>query len=415
MAKKSYRPKGPSKTDLASEAIEEEMVEFWKSIADSDLKGWDKPWIENVFSAENAGKYVNKGERYEYQGGFNQFLVAYQTQLKDAEKGPLVFNRTDLTEIFEAESFKDTPIVKNGIKSAGSLYKAPIFKTTWTEPSGQVWRPEGKPRQPSTQEKADLGLKENKSKPMYGTFPVWSADDIYDKLPSEAQTKIDKLIELRKPESSLDINIKNADWNKVVNEKIYEIIDRQGIKATEGGNKAFYVPTEDRISVPTEGQFSNPIERLATVFHELAHSTKHITGRLPVNRALNDKAKEELLAETSAVLMVRRFEKEVAPFIEKDEKLASFFDDYYENSRNYNHMWGESLDFDGIIDNIEEQRKSNKSVVKVLMVNISKAVNTLENGEYTPEQRHEAKVTNFSRDHSPGIEQKQDSKLSLSI
>src|SRR6266480_1061064 len=42
-----------------------------------------------------------------------------------------------------------------------------------------------------------------------------------------------------------------------------------------GGNRAFYVPSRDLITIPTRDRFTDGEEFYATMFHEMAHSTGH--------------------------------------------------------------------------------------------------------------------------------------------
>jgi len=42
-----------------------------------------------------------------------------------------------------------------------------------------------------------------------------------------------------------------------------------------GGNRAFYVPSRDLITIPARGRFTDGEEFYATMFHEMAHSTGH--------------------------------------------------------------------------------------------------------------------------------------------
>ena len=48
-----------------------------------------------------------------------------------------------------------------------------------------------------------------------------------------------------------------------------------GPKVTEGGNRACYQASLDRVTVPAKGQFASEGEYYSTLFHELAHSTGH--------------------------------------------------------------------------------------------------------------------------------------------
>lgn len=68
-------------------------------------------------------------------------------------------------------------------------------------------------------------------------------------------------------------------------------------------NRAFYVPSEDKVSIPLIKQFKDSESYYGTLFHELTHSTGHETR---CNRGLDTSfgsdsyAKEELVAELGA-------------------------------------------------------------------------------------------------------------------
>lgn len=74
------------------------------------------------------------------------------------------------------------------------------------------------------------------------------------------------------------------------------------------GNRAFYCPTDDCITVPTIAQFSNTAEYYSTVFHELVHSTGHSQrlNRMDKTAFFGSEAysKEELVAEIGAAVLV---------------------------------------------------------------------------------------------------------------
>ena len=75
-------------------------------------------------------------------------------------------------------------------------------------------------------------------------------------------------------------------------------------------NKAFYTPSEDKISMPRKSQFKTKEGFYSTLFHELSHWTGH-PSRL--NRKINNKfgskdyAFEELVAEISASFLCCHF------------------------------------------------------------------------------------------------------------
>lgn len=405
-----YKRKGPSKADKVSSEIQSEILEFWKAIGNSDLKGWQRPWVYNMMLAENAGKYLLGDERYVYKGGFNQFIVAFSAKDKDSEYAPLVMTRSDMTQMFfgrqdklpegeKPKGFGETPVVTEGhVKSIGSLFKAPYTKktTTWHYPDGKLWKSDER-KSPTSEEIKDLDLKKRVSeKKFFDTFPVWSAEDVRDYLPDEYRQKLDELVELRRGKG-YDFNPED-DVEAFIDQQINDVIERQGIKVTEHGNEAFYVPSQDVIQKPKKEQFLNPVVRYAVAMHELAHSTKHITGRLPSSNG--DKvlyAKEEIVAESTAVMLVKQLERKLEHALPERPDVRAMFNDYYSNAMTYSKGWGSKFDFLEGVRSVEESMSDDKNAVKAILIDVAKAVDTLNNGEYTPEQRHEFKVKNFER------------------
>lgn len=75
---------------------------------------------------------------------------------------------------------------------------------------------------------------------------------------------------------------------------------------TEDANRAYYVPSSDKLNIPDLRQFETAEEYYSTLFHELTHSTGHasrlnregVTKLNPFGSA--DYSKEELIAEMGA-------------------------------------------------------------------------------------------------------------------
>lgn len=409
MARAPRKSKGPSKAEKASQELQGEILEFWKAIGKSELKSWQKPWVYNMMLAENAGNYLLGKERYVYKGGYNQFLVAFQARNKETDMAPLVMTGGAIAEMFfgkqdgvdakEKKKFGDTPVVtEHHVKSLGSLFMAPkeYTKTAWVRPDGSRWS-DPKRKYPTKKEVEDQDLKKQTQKTRhFGTFAVWSAEDVKDYLPEEYQQKLDELVELRRGKG-YDFNPED-DIEAFIDQQINDVIERQGIKVTEHGNEAFYVPSQDVIQKPKKEQFINPVVRYAVAMHELAHSTKHITGRLPSSNG--DKvlyAKEEIVAESTAVMMVKQLERQLEHALPERPDVRAMFNDYYSNAMTYSKGWGSKFDFLEGVQAIETSLHEDKSAVKTILVNVAKAVDTLNNGEFTPEQRHEFKVKNFER------------------
>jgi len=76
----------------------------------------------------------------------------------------------------------------------------------------------------------------------------------------------------------------------------------------EAGDRAFYRPSTDRITLPLMEQFRETAEYYSTAFHELIHSTGHMTrlNRLDKTAFFGTEAysKEELIAEIGASALV---------------------------------------------------------------------------------------------------------------
>ena len=72
----------------------------------------------------------------------------------------------------------------------------------------------------------------------------------------------------------------------------------------KGGDSAFYIPSQDKISLPPKKSFKNGESLVATLLHEMAHSTGHenrLCRSVKNTFGSEDYAKEELIAEFSAV------------------------------------------------------------------------------------------------------------------
>ena len=100
-----------------------------------------------------------------------------------------------------------------------------------------------------------------------------------------------------------------AEWNAIEEaEAIWKAYPTRPA-LNHGGNRAFYAPKHDSITLPDKGQFSDPTEYYSTLFHEAGHSTGH-EERLN-RKSLTDLSgfgsheysKEELVAEITATFL----------------------------------------------------------------------------------------------------------------
>jgi antirestriction protein ArdC len=74
-----------------------------------------------------------------------------------------------------------------------------------------------------------------------------------------------------------------------------------GPQVVHGGDRACYVPLQDRIEMPPMGSFINGESYYHTLFHELAHSTGHDSRlKRPLSQMVEAYSREELIAEITA-------------------------------------------------------------------------------------------------------------------
>ena len=92
----------------------------------------------------------------------------------------------------------------------------------------------------------------------------------------------------------------------IENPFVEKIIENSGIRFEYGGDRAYYVPTEDYITLPPRENFKSVGAFYATALHELGHATGHSTRlNRDLMRGIDDKtsyALEELKAETFSLI-----------------------------------------------------------------------------------------------------------------
>ena len=98
---------------------------------------------------------------------------------------------------------------------------------------------------------------------------------------------------------------------------IAEYIQRSGVRLKhQEGDRAFYTPSADCITLPLLAQFAETAEYYSTAFHELTHSTGHQSrlNRLEKVAFFGTEAysKEELVAEIGASALVNHAGLETA-------------------------------------------------------------------------------------------------------
>ena len=100
-----------------------------------------------------------------------------------------------------------------------------------------------------------------------------------------------------------------ASADEAADALIHDYLSRESVKLHhQEGNRAFYSPISDSITLPLLAQFSETAEYYSTAFHELTHSTGHASrlNRLEKVAFFGSEAysKEELVAEIGAATLV---------------------------------------------------------------------------------------------------------------
>ena len=90
---------------------------------------------------------------------------------------------------------------------------------------------------------------------------------------------------------------------------IEEYLHHSGVQLhIQHSDRAFYRPSTDSITVPELKQYASPAEYYSTLFHELTHSTGHVSrlNRLEKDAAFGSESysREELIAELGAAFLV---------------------------------------------------------------------------------------------------------------
>lgn len=105
--------------------------------------------------------------------------------------------------------------------------------------------------------------------------------------------------------------------NISADELIGKLCESMGVEIlTDGGDRAYYSPMQDKIHLPTPGSFESEYAFNATALHELSHSTGHPTRLNRPQSALfgtDQYAYEELVAEMCSCFMGTELAAQATP------------------------------------------------------------------------------------------------------
>ena len=109
----------------------------------------------------------------------------------------------------------------------------------------------------------------------------------------------------------------SANADQTAEAIIADYVAREGVTLEhQEGDRAFYRPSTDSITLPLLKQFKETAESYSTAFHEMVHSTGHMKrlNRLDATAHFGseDYSKEELIAEIGSAALVNRAGLETA-------------------------------------------------------------------------------------------------------
>ena len=113
-----------------------------------------------------------------------------------------------------------------------------------------------------------------------------------------------------------------------------QLIQATGADFRIGGDRAFFVPSEDFIQVPPQPAFRDQINYYRTCFHELGHWTGHksrLDRNMTTNFGTKDYAREELVAEMASAFICA--DQSIQPTVRHTDYIANWLQVLKEDKR----------------------------------------------------------------------------------
>lgn len=113
-----------------------------------------------------------------------------------------------------------------------------------------------------------------------------------------------------------------------------EVIAASGVDFRIGGDRAFYVPSQDFVQVPPQPAFFEQVNYYRTCLHELTHATGHakrLARDLTNGFGSKDYAREELVAEMGSAFLCAALG--IVPTVRHADYIASWLEVLREDNR----------------------------------------------------------------------------------
>lgn len=264
--------KNESKLNPAVQIITERFL----AMMEQGIIPWKQPWMNNIADTSRYAVRRASGRPYSF---LNQLLLAEITKDENG-KQKIDFGAG------EWATFKEWNEAGYHVRKGETSKKV-------------VW---WKPFKSEAKDENGLPMFDDNGEAVYKVFftlkyiSVFHASQVMDEEGNEP-----KPIKHRKKLNEKPERVKSAD------EIISEYIEREKIIFMQGYNEAFYAPASDMICVPSVYQYKNTEDYYSTTFHEITHSTGHVSrlNRLNQKAAFGNEVytKEELVAEMGSAIL----------------------------------------------------------------------------------------------------------------
>ncbi len=125
---------------------------------------------------------------------------------------------------------------------------------------------------------------------------------------------LEQCVGVEAPVVEPEVVLPDLDRREAADRVFADYIEASGVVLVADGNKAYYLPPSDRISLPAAKQFGTPGGYYGTAFHEAAHATGHesrlgrdLTGTFGSGKY----ALEEITAEVALAVVAAALDIEV--------------------------------------------------------------------------------------------------------
>ena len=299
-----------SKQSLKRDQVVKEMADLVAKALKEGKKPWLKPWDTSKCKTGLAHNVVS-GKAYR---GINQFILGYTSgdiefaSFKQwaelGRKHAIKQGQYDLVETNDGKPYKKANEYY-GVQKGESAHTVVFFTM--------------------------IKVKDKDDPEQEKRIPILKWHKVFGR--SQTNIPIPELPDEEKPEPT-----EFTEAAQAAHDQMHQWLEKEGIKFTEVGARAFYSYGDDRVNMPVKEAFPSGFAYMPTFFHECTHATGH---RKRCDREFGMRgdekyAFEELVAELGASLLCKHFN--ILP--------SEALEDGLENQVSYLASWLKRLESD---------------------------------------------------------------------